>query len=66
MGEKVHYNIDLTVQVSLTSREIEIIKMACHEMSSKEIGDKLCISTRTVEKHRKRIMEKPILKILLG
>ena len=36
--KKVHYNLDLTVHVSLTAREIEIIKMACVEMSSKEIG----------------------------
>lgn len=64
--KKVHYNLDLTVHVSLTAREIEIIKMACVEMSSKEIGDKLCISTRTVEKHRKRIMEKTASKNFIG
>lgn len=64
--KKVHYNLDLTVHVSLTAREIEIIKMASLEMSSKEIGDKLCISTRTVEKHRKRIMEKTVSKNFIG
>lgn len=64
--KKVQYNVDLTVQVALTSREIEIIKMACLEMSSKEIGDKLYISTRTVEKHRKRIMEKTNSKNFIG
>lgn len=51
---------------SLTSREIEIIMMACKEMSSFEIGDKLCISSRTVEKHRKRIMEKTESKNFIG
>ncbi|SEI63413.1 response regulator transcription factor [Flavobacterium terrigena] len=64
--KKVHYNTDLTVLVTLTSRELEIIRMACKELSSKEIGDKLCISTRTVEKHRKRIMEKTNSKNFIG
>jgi DNA-binding CsgD family transcriptional regulator len=35
-------------------------------MSSFEIGDKLCISSRTVEKHRKRIMEKTDSKNFIG
>lgn len=64
--KKVHNNLDLTVQFHLTAREIEIIKMACVEMSSKEIGDKLCISHRTVEKHRKHIMEKTDSKNFIG
>ena len=36
------------------------------DLSVKEIGDKLCISTRTVEKHRKRIMEKTASKNFIG
>ena len=55
-----------TPKVLLSSREIEIILMACKEMSSFEIGDKLCISSRTVEKHRKRIMEKTDSKNFIG
>ncbi|MBC8884038.1 helix-turn-helix transcriptional regulator [Flavobacterium piscinae] len=66
MGEKVYANFNFTQKVSLTTREIEIILMACKELSSIEIGDKLCISTRTVEKHRKRIMEKTESKNFIG
>jgi len=53
-------------KVTLTAREIEIVKLACKEMSSIEIGDKLCISDRTVEKHRKRIMEKTGCRNFIG
>jgi DNA-binding NarL/FixJ family response regulator len=64
--KKVYANFNFTQKVSLTSREVEIILMACKELSSIEIGDKLCISTRTVEKHRKRIMEKTESKNFIG
>lgn len=50
----------------LTSREIEIIKMMAQEMSSKQIGDHLCISLRTVEMHRRHIMEKTESKNSIG
>lgn len=57
---------DFTKSISLTEREIDIIKMACAEYSSKEIANKLFISTRTVENHRKRIMEKTQAKNFIG
>lgn len=63
---KTYPNHSQTPKINLTSREIEIILMACKEMSSIEIGDKLCISPRTVEKHRKRIMEKTDSKNFIG
>lgn len=52
--------------VSLSKRELEIIIMACREYSSAEIADTLCINTRTVETHRKRIMEKTKTKNFIG
>jgi DNA-binding NarL/FixJ family response regulator len=64
--KKVNISNSSTPKVLLSSREIEIILMACKEMSSFEIGDKLCISSRTVEKHRKRIMEKTDSKNFIG
>lgn len=50
----------------LTPREIEIIQMAAIEKSSREIADALDISYRTVEKHRKTIMEKTQSKNFIG
>lgn len=55
-----------TDKVSLTSREIEIVQLATTEKCSKEIADSLNISTRTVEKHRKHIMEKTQSKNFIG
>ncbi|MNF15268.1 Bacterial regulatory protein, luxR family [compost metagenome] len=40
--------------------------MACKEYNSIEIADKLCINVRTVENHRKRIMEKTDSKNFIG
>lgn len=39
-------------------KELEIIKLICEELTSKEIADKLDLSTRTIEGYRTRIMEK--------
>lgn len=42
----------------LSEREIEVIKHIANGMSSKEIGDQLFISPRTVETHRNNICKK--------
>ncbi len=42
----------------LTKREIEILKLLAEDMSNQAIADKLCISYRTIETHRKNIMQK--------
>lgn len=54
------------VIASLTGREIDIIRMAAQEMSSGEIADRLSINIRTVDTHRKRIMEKTNTKNFIG
>ncbi len=46
----------------LTKREIEIIKLVCQELSSKEIGEKLFIAEFTVTTHRRNILSKLNLK----
>lgn len=43
---------------TLTHREREVLKMIGEGYMSKEIADELCISVKTVEKHRANIMEK--------
>ncbi|RYD93523.1 MAG: response regulator transcription factor [Sphingobacteriales bacterium] len=42
----------------LTSREEEILRLICQGKTSKEIGEQLFISKRTVDGHRERIMFK--------
>ncbi|WP_316771416.1 response regulator transcription factor [Pedobacter frigiditerrae] len=46
----------------LTKREVEIIRLVCEELSSKEIGDKLFIAEFTVTTHRRNILSKLGLK----
>lgn len=43
---------------TLTNREIEIVRLLYNELNNHEIGEKLSISERTVEDHRKKISEK--------
>jgi DNA-binding NarL/FixJ family response regulator len=47
---------------SLSTREIEIMKMWGSSFTNKEIADKLFISVRTVETHKNHIMQKLNLK----
>ena len=42
----------------LSERETEILILICQGLSNQEIGDKLFISKRTVDKHRANILEK--------
>ena len=52
--------------VNFNEREIEIIKLICQQYSTKEIGDKLFISPRTVEGYRTKILEKMNAKNTVG
>lgn len=45
-------------EIPLTKREREIMKYIAEELSNQEISEKLFISVRTVETHRKNIMSK--------
>lgn len=47
-----------TVWNSLTQREREILKFIAEGYKNKEIADFLCISLKTVEKHRSNLMKK--------
>ncbi len=42
----------------LTKREVEVLKLIAQEYNTKEIADKLFISTHTVETHRKNLLSK--------
>jgi DNA-binding NarL/FixJ family response regulator len=43
---------------TLTKREREILKLIAEGYKNKEIAGDLCISVKTVEKHRANLMEK--------
>lgn len=44
--------------VVLTARELEVLELICQEFTAKEIADKLFISPRTAEGHRRKLIEK--------
>lgn len=50
----------------LTPREKEILELICKQLTTHEIGEKLFISPRTVEVHRKNLLEKTGVKNIAG
>jgi DNA-binding NarL/FixJ family response regulator len=52
--------------ISLSEREIEVIKLISDGFSNKEIADQLFLSTHTVNTHRKNIMNKLGIKNTAG
>lgn len=55
-----------TSQLSLTEREIEVLGHIAEEMTNKEIAAKLFISPRTVETHRRNLLNKLKVKNTAG
>ena len=53
-------------EVNLTTREIEIIGLIEKELSNKQIAEKLFLSERTVETHRKNIFRKTNTSSVIG
>ncbi len=47
-----------TTEVYLTDREKDIIKLIAQEFTNAEIGEKLFISVRTVDAHRRNLLQK--------
>ncbi len=46
------------LHLNLSKREVEIIRLICKGLNSKEIGEKLHISKHTVDTHRRNILDK--------
>jgi DNA-binding NarL/FixJ family response regulator len=44
--------------IELTSREAEVLQLIAEGFSNKQIAAELCISIKTVEKHRQQVMNK--------
>lgn len=63
--QNLEENVDI-LKSKLTSREVEVLLLIIHELSNKEISEKIFISERTVETHRKNILAKTNAKGNLG
>jgi DNA-binding NarL/FixJ family response regulator len=51
---------------ALTEREIDVLKLVCQQLSTKEIADTLFISPKTVETHKTNLMIKTCVKNMAG
>jgi DNA-binding NarL/FixJ family response regulator len=54
------------IPIPLTPREIEVLKLIAQEFTNSEIAEKLFISIRTVDTHRRNLLEKLGLKNTAG
>lgn len=52
--------------VSLNAREIEFLKWVCKELTYKEIADKMCLSTRTIDGYRDNLFQRLGVKNRVG
>ncbi|MFH2143175.1 MAG: response regulator transcription factor [Bacteroidota bacterium] len=55
---KSHGNNKEEIPVKLSAREIEVLQLICKGYTNYEIGDMLCISNRTIDGHRAKLIEK--------
>lgn len=46
------------IPIALTERELVILRLICNELTNAEIGEKLFISSRTVDGHRTNLLAK--------
>jgi len=67
LNDKIHTNKNKEgTKNILSQREIEIIELICKEYNTGEIADLLNLNHRTIESHRKRIMDKIGAKNFIG
>ncbi len=52
--------------IEFNDREIEIIQLICEDKSNHEIAEKICLSIRTIEWHRRTILAKMNVKSPVG
>lgn len=59
-------NNDTAGVLKLSDREVEFLKLACTELTYKEIGERMFVSVRTVDGYRDSLCEKLCLKTRVG
>ena len=66
MTPKTKIKVSRYSTVELTKREREVLKLITQEFSNQEIAEKLFISVRTVEVHKRNLIEKTGVKNIVG
>ncbi|GAB2526661.1 response regulator [Spirosoma aerophilum] len=57
-GIEVTPDLDKPQKITITKRELDVLKLIAQEYSGTQIAEKLFISSTTVETHRKHLMQK--------
>ncbi|NVK64921.1 MAG: response regulator transcription factor [Flavobacteriales bacterium] len=57
---------NVSTEIRLTPREIEVLHLICDELTTLEIAEKLFVSVNTVETHRKNLLNKTGSKNMIG
>lgn len=57
-GSKLKIKSNTNFTETLTSRELEILRLICQELTTNQIGEKLFLSPKTIEGYRKQLLEK--------
>lgn len=52
--------------VKFSKRELDILPLICEQLNNKEIADRLGLNERTVESHRRRLLNKTHSKNIIG
>ena len=55
-----------TVSGSFSRRELEVLRLVVEDHCNQEIADQLCLSVRTVESHRRMLLQKAGTRTLVG
>jgi len=53
-------------KIELSEREKQVLELICMEFTNNQIGEKLCVSMRTIEGYRNKIYEKTKTKSTVG
>ena len=64
--QNLRSNLPSNFDPGLSDREIEVLKLIAEEFTNKEIAEKLFISPRTVDSHRRKLLEKLACKNTAG
>lgn len=57
-AERKEQSLKKTAKIPLTQREVEVLKLVAQGLTNQEIGQRLFISHRTVDTHRRNMMVK--------
>ncbi len=66
MSKKRMSNSIIKNNINISKRETQIIQLISEEYSNKEIADKLFISARTVDSHKRNLLEKTGSRNIIG